>query len=238
MVDGLRLADTWQQDPTHPVYTHFSPTGATRIDRIYITPYIQHKKIRSVIYATAFTDHEAIVLSINLPRHDTGRRRHRWTLDPAILRIEENIHAIRDKWSTWRNSQRHYPTPTMWWERVIKPRTRRLLQNMERNRYADHRLMGEHLYTCLYEVMRSTMPPEKKRAKLQRYKARLIQHNATKPSRAFLQMAQKDLLEGETPSLYHIIRNNRRRSTKRILQIVDETGQVHTTPNGIAQAFL
>jgi hypothetical protein len=82
------------------------------------------------------------------------------------------------------------------------------------------------------------MPPEQKRAKLHRYKARLIRHITTKPSRAFLQMAQKDLLEGETPYLYHIIRNNRRRSTQRILQIVDETGQVHTTPDGIAQAFI
>jgi flagellar hook-associated protein FlgK len=51
-------------------------------------------------------------------------------------------------------------------------------------------------------------------------------------------MSQKDLLEGETPSLYHIIRTNRRRSTKHIHQVVDESGQMHTTTDGIAQAFL
>jgi exonuclease III len=36
IVHGFALEDTWHQDPCRPVFTHYSPTGATRIGRIYV----------------------------------------------------------------------------------------------------------------------------------------------------------------------------------------------------------
>jgi exonuclease III len=35
-IRGLALADTWEQDPQRPVYTHYALTGATRIERMYL----------------------------------------------------------------------------------------------------------------------------------------------------------------------------------------------------------
>jgi exonuclease III len=37
LIHGFALKDTWQQNPTNPTYTHYSISGATRIDRIYTT---------------------------------------------------------------------------------------------------------------------------------------------------------------------------------------------------------
>ena len=37
LVHGLALADTWHDNPTRKVYTHYYVSGATRIDRIYAT---------------------------------------------------------------------------------------------------------------------------------------------------------------------------------------------------------
>jgi endonuclease/exonuclease/phosphatase family metal-dependent hydrolase len=74
IVHSFKLSDSWDQNPVAPVYTHFSPAGATRIDRIYLTTSLIPLKVMCAIYPAAFTDHEAVVLSINLPRHETGRR--------------------------------------------------------------------------------------------------------------------------------------------------------------------
>jgi len=35
LVHGFTLKGTWQADPARGVYTHYTPTGASRIDRIY-----------------------------------------------------------------------------------------------------------------------------------------------------------------------------------------------------------
>jgi len=37
IIRGLALTDTWTQDPQRPAYSHYSPSGATRIDRIYLS---------------------------------------------------------------------------------------------------------------------------------------------------------------------------------------------------------
>ena len=37
VIRGLALLDTWSQNPLRPICTHFSRTGATRIDRFYVT---------------------------------------------------------------------------------------------------------------------------------------------------------------------------------------------------------
>jgi hypothetical protein len=116
-------------------------------------------------------------------------------------------------------------------ERAAKPRLQRLLQYAERERYAAHRQMENHLYKCLYDVIRSDLQPAKKLAAINRYKAKLVHHSTNKPHRSLLDRTQKDFLEGETPTIYQIIRTNQRRAARRITQITDGTGAPiqHTT---------
>jgi len=44
MIHGLELHDAWKEKPARPTYTYYSPHGATRLDRFYITSEIQRKK--------------------------------------------------------------------------------------------------------------------------------------------------------------------------------------------------
>ena len=37
LIQGLDLIDVWQATPTRTAYTHYTATGASRIDRIYVT---------------------------------------------------------------------------------------------------------------------------------------------------------------------------------------------------------
>jgi exonuclease III len=97
IVDSFGLTDSWNQNPAAPVYTHFSPAGATRIDRIYLTTTLIPNKVMCAIQPAAFTDHEAVILSINLPRGDTRRRPYRWTLDTAVLRDTDTLLILQTR---------------------------------------------------------------------------------------------------------------------------------------------
>jgi len=44
IVKRLNLIDTWKQDPLRPTYTHHHPTGATRIDRLYVSQDLSQRK--------------------------------------------------------------------------------------------------------------------------------------------------------------------------------------------------
>ena len=69
LVYGLTLRDTWKGNPTRKVYTHYSASGTTRIDRIYSTRELLERKLSVENAVAPFTDHLAICLriSIDLP---------------------------------------------------------------------------------------------------------------------------------------------------------------------------
>ena len=44
LIHGTHLRDTWTQNPINSTYTHHSPSGAKRIDRIYVSRELLQKK--------------------------------------------------------------------------------------------------------------------------------------------------------------------------------------------------
>jgi endonuclease/exonuclease/phosphatase family metal-dependent hydrolase len=62
----MALQDAWQRAPERPGYTHYSVTGATRIDRIYATRDVIGRKHGLETVAAAFTDHLAVCLRITI----------------------------------------------------------------------------------------------------------------------------------------------------------------------------
>jgi len=75
LVHGLALTDARQSNPTHKVYTHYSASGATRIDQIYCTCEMLERKLGVEAIVAPFTDHLAVCLrmSIDLPIMRRGR---------------------------------------------------------------------------------------------------------------------------------------------------------------------
>jgi endonuclease/exonuclease/phosphatase family metal-dependent hydrolase len=65
LVQGLRLYDAWDQASNIQTYTHFTPSGAARLDRLYVTEGLRRNKQGVETIADAFTDHLA-VLRVNL----------------------------------------------------------------------------------------------------------------------------------------------------------------------------
>ena len=54
-VRGVNLTDVWEETPPRKIYTHYTPTGASRLDRIYITKNLNVRKKGVTTVTVAFT---------------------------------------------------------------------------------------------------------------------------------------------------------------------------------------
>jgi hypothetical protein len=170
VVRGLALSNAWSQDPQRPAYTHFAPTGATRIDRFYVTQHLLLRKIGIEILPAALTDLNAVVLRLSLPTFRTGWRRGRWKTDPVLVTDAFVKDKIRCAWAKWQRSKHYNSDELMLWERFVKPQLQRLLRQEEVERRANNRNMENHLYVCLYDVLGSNSPARDKLTALQHKK--------------------------------------------------------------------
>jgi len=60
LVRGLELTDVWATIHPRAIYTHYTPHGAARLDRLYISPNLGNRKIGVETVMAAFTDHLAV----------------------------------------------------------------------------------------------------------------------------------------------------------------------------------
>jgi hypothetical protein len=126
----------------------------------------------------------------------------------------------------------------MWWERCVKPQLQREIRSYEAEKRRCYRTMEKYLYTCIYEILRSDIPPENKRSHLNRYKAKLCRLLTRQMRTNLLDTSMNDRMEEQDPSLYHIIRNKQRREQREINKVTDHMGVLHTTPQDITQVFV
>jgi exonuclease III len=86
LVTGLKLHDTGEQNPVRTSYTHYTPRGASRIDRIYISNNLQQRKQGTSTVVAAFTDHLAIRIrmasSDPIPTRGIGQ----WKINISVLK--------------------------------------------------------------------------------------------------------------------------------------------------------
>jgi exonuclease III len=70
LIAGMHLHDTWKARTEPRTYTHYTATGATRLDRIYVTDDLLRKK-KSIEISRSFTDHLAVILHTECPMNTT-----------------------------------------------------------------------------------------------------------------------------------------------------------------------
>jgi len=86
LIHGFALKDTWKQNPTKPIYTHHSISGATRNYRIHTTQELLEKKLGIEIIAAAFTDHHAVLLRLAVDTPILRMGGGRWKMNTAMFR--------------------------------------------------------------------------------------------------------------------------------------------------------
>jgi hypothetical protein len=235
---GIRLTDMSNQDPLHTAYAHYSITGATRIDHIYLSMADKDRKTGIKIIPTAFTDHHAVVLRLTMPATEKRRRRGRWKMDPDIVHESTFKAKFQTEWEKWRSHKRCYPDVGIWWERHVKKNIKQLARQMEAERNKNHKIMENHLYECLYDILKANIPEADKLPALQKHKAKIVQLHARRRAKILHDTHTRDRMDDEDPTLYHVLRLHKRRDTREIQQMQDTDGTTHAKFRDIAATFV
>jgi hypothetical protein len=89
-----------------------------------------------------------------------------------------------------------------------------------------------------YDIIRNDIPETDKFLELQQYKAKLVQLHATRTENLMLDTSVHDRMEGEEPSLFHLLETFRRRNTRAIQLVQEQHGIMATLPQDVAIVFL
>ena len=170
MVHGLALHDNWKQNPVRPTYTHHSPSGATRVDRVYAAQEMmektRHRNPSSSIYGSSRTS--ATPCSGNTRRKEGQRQ------------VEDELHAVTGRKNQGKDPSQvgdmeESPTLLPGSDLVVgtlcKKQLRYFMRQEEAERNKDHRQMENHLYERIYDILRSNTPQEEKLPAFKRYKS-------------------------------------------------------------------
>lgn len=82
------LVDAWNSTLNSTGYTHYTNTGASRIDRIYMSPTVKARKIHTTTLAAAFTHHNAVKVKIYGTQSPHKHGHSYWKLNAALLTME------------------------------------------------------------------------------------------------------------------------------------------------------
>jgi len=66
LTQGLDLIDVREATPTRTAYTHYTATGASKVDRIYVTNDLRRRQQGAETVAAAFADHFEVILLLTL----------------------------------------------------------------------------------------------------------------------------------------------------------------------------
>jgi len=160
LVHGLALTETWQGNPIHKVYTHYSASGATRIDRIYATQELLERKLSVEAIVAPFTDHLAVYLRISIDLPIMRRGRGLWKMESAVITENACTEKLRTLWGQLQRQEGYFPDLTMWWDRLCKKKIRQLYQREQAEHLRDHCMMENHLYECMYDVLKRPDPSD------------------------------------------------------------------------------
>jgi hypothetical protein len=121
-------------------------------------------------------------------------------MDPVMVTEPAVQEKIQIGWARWRRSRPYYADGLTWWKRCVKSQLKRFLRQEEAERRTHHRNMENHLYLCLYDILKSTAPATENLPALQRYKAKLVRLYAEQRNKLLMDTQENDILEDEEPS--------------------------------------
>jgi hypothetical protein len=211
LIQGLHLRDAWDKTTNPQGYTHYTATGAARLDKIYLTAELYKNKQGIETKVTAFTDHLAVLLRIILDTPFTLRGKGRWRMNTSILNDTHFQKKFEEEWKGWTRHTDRYQDIQKWWAEYAKKKIQILCKREGAERNADRRQLEDFYYTVMNEVLRGTGQPEEKTRKLKHLKAKIVRLNSVYRRRVMIDTADKDAYEDETTSLHQLLASRRRK---------------------------
>jgi hypothetical protein len=98
-------------------------------------------------------------------------------------------------------------------------------------------MSGSRWSPCIYDVLHDNSAHEEKVTELNRYKARIVQFQNDRVKLMLLETDETDKMEAENPTLFYVLRMQKRKTACVIQQIQGEHGRAQSSPSGILQVF-
>ena len=218
-VHGLALTNTWQGNPTRIVYTHYSASGATRIDRIYATRELLERKLGVEAIVAPFTDHIAVCVQMSIDLPIMRRGRGLWKMDSNVIAENACTEKLRTLREQFQRQKGYFPYLTIWWARLCKRKIRQLFQREQAERRRDHRMMENHLYDSMYDLLKRPGPSDQKLPVLNRLKAKNVRLHNRRLQKILEDNKEADRSDGDQPTIYHIFQTKRRRAERAVYSL-------------------
>jgi hypothetical protein len=237
LIRGYQLQDAWGQTAENRGYTYYTTTGASRLDRIYISQSMRDHKKGIEIHAAAFTDHMAVTIHLasNCPLQTHGREL--WCMNLTMLQDTEYMKRVRELWTVWRTKQKYYPTITLWWERCVKRNLRMTNMRYGSEKKKDTNALENFYYEAIYNIISAPMQHETKAIHLRHLKAKITRLHHYEGKKRLKYTDDGDHMEDEEPTLFQYIKVRKKNKALNITQIKDMGNQIQTDPREILQAF-
>jgi hypothetical protein len=100
------------------------------------------------------------------------------------------------------------------------------------------KIMENHDYECIYEVLQDNRHPDEKFVTLNRLRAKIINLHSVTLQNILCDTDEHDKQPDEQPTVFYVLRMQKRRSARIIRHIQDEAGQTHNSPLAIMGIFM
>jgi hypothetical protein len=174
LISGYDLVDMWAPAMGRGAYTHYTRSGAARLDRIYMSRQISGRKYGIETAVAAFTDHLAVILLISLDVTTVQWGRSYWKMDAALLSDAGVQETLQQRWMGWKRQRNMYHHIVILWERVAKKQLRKPLIKEGAMRRRDDLALGNFYHAALYDLLQSPSPHENKITTINRIKAKIV----------------------------------------------------------------
>jgi exonuclease III len=237
LIRVINLVDIWETVPERRIFTHYIRQGATSLDRIYATSNLRDRKSGIETVLAAFTDHLAVILRITLDGNTIRRGTDYWKMNIFLAQNISLQQKLRQQWIHWKEQSKYFPNIVMCWERVVKKQIRLLFIREGTEARRDAREMENFYHACLYDLLQMPEQHEKRTAKINHLKAKVVNLFNTTGARGMIEMPPPDLYQDEQISLFHLIKRGTRREQRTVTQIMYPNGELQTSMKGILNTF-
>jgi len=111
--------------------------------------------------------------------------------------------------------KKYYPGTTQWWVRYVKTQLRNFAPHEIAERRKDNRQMEYYLYYCIYDLQHSSIPQEDKWPALKKFKDKRVKLHVDRLQTMLLD-TDEDRMDSEKPTLYHVLKMQKRRTARTI----------------------
>jgi endonuclease/exonuclease/phosphatase family metal-dependent hydrolase len=238
LVRGFHLTDVWDHNAVNRGFKHYTATGASRLDRIYVSRNILTHKPGAETLAAAFTDHMAVALRLSgadpMPTHEKGT----WRINTTPLQDTSFLTTLQSLWTSWQKHKKYYPSIVLWWERYIKRMIRTTFMRYGAKCKRNRTTLENFYYATIYDIICSPLPPDEKSTHQRHLKAKITRLQQQERRKILIiATAEGECMENEEPSPYHYLNAKKRNDARTVRQIQDTDGNMQTAPPKVLQIF-